>query len=290
MNSLREKAWAKLNLALDVLAPRGDGYHDMRMVMQTADFWDDVTLTLRQKGDISLRCNLRYIPLDRRNIAWRAAELFFSTTGQTGLGVSIDLYKRIPAGAGLGGGSADAAAVLRGLNRLTGAPLGPEELTALAAQLGSDVPFCITGGTALAEGRGEILTDLPPLPGCTFVICKPNFSISTPALFQKIDGRKSRMRPDIDGMAAAIAAGSILETARRLYNVFEDVLPRAYGEIARIKDQLLDLGALGAVMSGTGSAVFGVFSDAGAARRARIHLSARYPHCVTAEPVPKLAV
>ncbi|MBR1658738.1 MAG: 4-(cytidine 5'-diphospho)-2-C-methyl-D-erythritol kinase [Oscillospiraceae bacterium] len=288
MDTVYEKAYAKLNLSLDVLGRLPDGYHEMKMVMQSAGLWDDVTLRRNDSGQITLRSSFGFLPTDERNIAVRAARAFFDAAGQDMPGLSIRLDKRIPVGAGLGGGSSDAAAVLRGLNRMFGAPFGVRELEKLGDGLGSDVPFCVAGGTALATGRGEILEPLPPLPDCGIVICKPAFSIRTPDLFARIDSRRNRARPDTAGITAALAEGSAEGVARRMYNVFEDVLPARCGEIAVIRKRLLDAGALGAAMSGTGSAVLGLFRDMDEAEQARAKLKKSYAECFTAPPVGRL--
>lgn len=276
-------ASAKLNLSLDVLRRTPDGYHDLRMVMQSVEFGDDLEIDLTPDGTFSIEPGQHYLPADDRNLAVRAAKAFLRDTG---LGASIRTVKRTPVCAGMGGGSSDAAAVLRALNRLTGAGKTPGELCRLGEEIGSDVPFCVLGGTMLAEGRGERLTPLPPLPDCAIVICKPAFAISTPELFSRVDRRKSRLRPDTNGLTAALAAGDLTGAARRMYNVFEDVLDRRQSDILSIKSRLLDLGAIGAAMTGTGSAVFGVFSDEAAAQTARETLSARYRECWLTRPSP----
>ena len=285
MSSLKltEHACAKLNLSLDVLRKTEDGYHDLRMVMQTVEFGDDLELELTEDGSFSIDPGQPYLPADGRNLALKAAKLFLEGSG---LGVRIRTVKRTPVCAGMGGGSADAAAVLRGLNRLTGAGRTYEELCAMALRLGSDVPFCVAGGTALAEGRGQLLTPLPPMPDCAVVICKPAFSVSTPALFGCIDRRKSRLHPDTAGLTAALAAGDLGGAARRMYNVFEDVLDRRQSEIAAIKSELLSRGALGAVMTGTGSAVFGVFDSDPRAAEAFEALAPRFSECCLTRPAP----
>ena len=189
-------------------------------------------------------------------------------------GLDIRIEKHIPVCAGLGGGSSDAAAVLRALNEMEDACLAPESVAGIGALVGSDVPYCVIGGTALAEGRGEILTPLPPLPKCWAVLCKPEFSISTPALFAKIDSVRLRCRPDTQGAVAALRAGDLVGVARRMYNVFEDALPsHRRGRVTDIKNVLIQCGALGASMSGTGPTVFGLFDDEGAAQEARERLS-----------------
>ena len=220
----------------------------------------------------------------------RAAKLFLTETGHSGLGAFVRLRKRIPVCAGLGGGSSDAAAVLRALNAHLHAGLSCAELERLGAQLGSDVPYCVAGGTMLAEGRGEILTPLTPMARTDVVICKPDFPISTPELFSRVDSRASRCRPDTDGILAALEHGDRQRLARRMYNVFEDVLDRRAGEINAIKSTLLDYGALGAVMSGTGSAVFGLFPDRASAENAWRALHKNYRECFCTETIDRLEV
>ena len=276
-------AHGKLNLTLDVLGRSGDGYHDLRSVMQTVLFGDELEVELTEDGSFSIDPGQQYLPADGRNLALRAARAFLDGTG---LGASVRVTKRIPVCAGMGGGSADAAAVLRALNRLTGRDLSPEALAALGAQIGSDVPFCVMEGTALAEGRGEKLTALPPLPDCAIVICKPVFSLSPPELFARIDRRKSRLHPDTAGFLSALESGDLDGLSRRVYNVFEDVLGRRRGDIDAIKSALTELGALGAAMTGSGSAVFGLFRDEAAARLAWQTLSGQYQECFLTRPYP----
>lgn len=276
-----EHAGAKLNLSLDVLKKTPDGYHDLRMVMQTVEFGDDLEIELTEDGSFAIDPGQPYLPADSRNLALRAAKLFLDGAG---LGARIRTVKRTPVCAGMGGGSSDAAAVLRALNRLTQAGKTDDDLREMALRLGSDVPFCVSGGTALAEGRGEILTPLDPMPDCAIVICKPSFSISTPELFGRIDRRKSRLHPDTAGLIEALGAGDIGSAARRMYNVFEDVLDRRQSAIESIKSELLSKGALGAVMTGTGSAVFGVFEDDETAKTAHRALSAQYRECYLTRP------
>ena len=285
--SIEGKAYAKLNLSLDVLGTMPGGYHEMKMVMQSVSLCDDLQIALNESGAVTLETNFGFLPRDGGNIAVKAAQGFFAAAGLR-CGAHIVLKKRIPVGAGLGGGSTDAAAVLRLLNELCGTGFSREALEELGGTLGSDVPFCVAGGTRLATNRGEALTELPPMPDCGFVICKPRFSIKTPELFAKIDSRRSRIHPDTDGLTGAIAAGDVGGVARRMYNVFEDVLPRRCGEIGVIKSRLLDLDALGAVMTGTGSAVFGIFPDLTAAEKAAAELGKNYRECFAARPVGKL--
>ena len=301
-SSVTENAFAKLNLTLDVTGRRDDGYHDMLMVMQTVSIADRIVLERVPEPGIHLSCNYRYVPTDERNLAVRAAHIFLRAIGagdgeqaiSGGVsalpGIDLRLDKKIPVGAGMAGGSSDAAAVLRGMNRLFGLPLNRRELEALAEEVGSDVAFCIAGGTQLARGRGEVLEDLPPLPDCHLVICKPGFSISTPELFRKLDEVSLRRHPDTAGMLAALNTGDLREAAIRLYNVFEDVQDRRMRQISEIKSRLLDHGALGAVMTGTGSAVFGLFQDPASAERCAEELKAEFRFCHTAEPVARLDV
>lgn len=268
MSGVPVRARAKLNLSLDVMGKRGDGLHELRMVMQSCSLADDVSVELAGAGDFSAHTNRVYIPTGDKNIAVKAARAFYEELGREG-GAHIRITKRIPVCAGLGGGSTDAAAVLNALNALHGAALSARQLHTAAMRAGSDVPFCLEGGTALAEGRGEVLTPLPPLPRTPIVICMPHFSCSTPELFARIDARKSRCHPDTAGLIDALKAGDVAGVARRMYNVFEDVLePRAAKAVNEIKLSLLDNGALGAAMTGSGSAVFGLFPDEETARRA----------------------
>jgi 4-diphosphocytidyl-2-C-methyl-D-erythritol kinase len=282
-----ERAYAKLNLTLDVLGKTADGYHDLKMVMQSMEFGDDITIDLTRDGSFRLNPGQPYLPSDDRNLAMRAAKLFLAGTG---LGCTMTVTKRTPVCAGMGGGSSDAAAVLRALNKLTGAHKSAPELCALAEQLGSDVPFCVVGGTALAEGRGERLTALPSMPDCAILVCKPTFSISTPELFGRIDARKSRIRPDTVGMMAALDSGDLKSLSRRVYNVFEDVLDRRQREIFSIKNQLIALGAMGAAMTGTGSAVFGLFDRDDTAQAAYKALSPQYRDCYLTRPAGPAAI
>lgn len=290
MREIREKALAKLNLSLDVTARREDGYHDMLMVMQTVSLCDDVRLRLRSDGVITVATDLRYLPCDERNIAWKAATAFFAATDRKNLGVDITIKKHIPVCAGMGGGSADGAAVLRGLNTAVGAPMNAMQLEELAATVGSDIPFCIRGGTALAEGRGEILTALPPLPDCHIVICKPRFSVSTPVLFAELDKNELRTHPDTPGMLDALQKGELTGVCRRLGNVFEDVLPTSRDDVDEVKRILTEHGALGCLMTGTGSAVYGIFDSTVKAFEAKARLLRRYREVFMAVPRAALSL
>ena len=276
MQEIQVQAYGKLNLSLDILRRQPTGYHDMRMVMETVELCDDVHIAVSEGDSVQLSTNLHYLPVDDSNIAAEAAEAFFRELNLPRRQVTIHIHKRLPVSAGVAGGSANAAAVLRGLNELMGTGLGTEKLRRLGLMLGSDVPYCISGGTALAEGRGEVLTPLDPLPPCHIVICKPRFSISTASLFGRIDCAKIRHRPDTAGMVAALRSGNLGQVAVRMYNVFEDVLDERQKEVLVIKRALLEAGALGAAMTGTGPSVFGLFDDADAARAAYEQLGAVY--------------
>ena len=277
MPILTVEAPAKLNLTLDVLGRRADGYHDLNMVMQSVALSDTITLELGTGGPLSVRTNLGFLPNNEKNLAAAAALALQRETGRDAGGLSIAIHKRIPVCAGMGGGSSDAAAVLRALNGALETGLDPLELARLGEQVGSDVPYCVLGGTALAQGRGEVLTPLPSLPRCAVVVCKPSFSISTPELFRKVDGVRLRCRPDTAGVLSALEAGDLGGVARRMYNVFEDVLPHRQGaEVRAIRNELVQQGALGACMSGTGPTVFGLFSEREHAEAARESLSQSY--------------
>ncbi|MCL2030201.1 MAG: 4-(cytidine 5'-diphospho)-2-C-methyl-D-erythritol kinase [Oscillospiraceae bacterium] len=289
-NQLTVKARAKVNLALDVLGRREDGYHDLRMVMQTVSLHDTLILRRwgRRRGDapearLMVRACPR-LPVDQRNLALAAARLFLERTRQSGFALEIELIKRIPVGAGLGGGSADAAAVLRGLRRMLMPRLTDETLRAWALELGSDVPYCVTGGTCLAEGRGEVLTPLAPLADCYIVLCKPGFFISTRRAFAEL-GPIGR-RPDIPALLDALARGDLSATGRSMLNVFEAETARRHGAPDAIRAVMERHGAAGAVMSGSGPAMLGLFAEESSARAACQALKGEFPKTVLCRPVP----
>ena len=280
------QAFAKLNLTLDILGKREDGYHDLRMVMQSITLADTLTLEENRGEGLRVSANLRFLPTGEKNLAAAAALRFWEALGREPENLDIRIEKRIPVCAGMAGGSSDAAAVLRALNQRAGAPFSPKELARLGERVGSDVPYCVLGGTALAEGRGEVLTPLAPLPRCWVVACKPDFPISTPELFAQADRVKLRRRPDTAGLVAALEAGDLGGVARRMYNVFEDVLPaRLYTRVAEIKNILIQCGALGANMSGSGPTAFGLFDRLEAAQEARACLAQRYRDTFLCETV-----
>ena len=286
MPTLTALAHAKLNLTLDVLGRRSDGYHDLRMVMTSVALADVITLETGTGDGVRASANLGFLPTGEKNLAASALLRFQEATGRDLGGAHISLEKHIPVCAGMGGGSSDAAAVLRALNDCTGAGLSLPELARVGEAVGSDVPYCVLGGTVLAEGRGEVLTPLPALPRCHVVICKPPFPISTPELFRAVDGVRLKCRPDTDGVLSALAAGDLGGVARRMYNVFEDVLPpRQRAEVRGIRSVLVQHGALGANMSGTGPTVFGLFDDPGRARSAWEELRQPYRDAFLTETV-----
>ena len=261
MTTLTEGAFAKLNLTLDVLDRRPDGYHNLSSVMQTISVRDDVELILNDSGRWSLICDREDVPKDETNLAWRAAEIIFQTLGGRPDGLEIRLTKRIPSGAGLGGGSADAAAVLRALNRWREYPLSVYALCELGAQVGSDVPFCVLCGTALVEGRGERLTKLADAPEMFYVVCKPKLSFSTPELYRKLDETHVTQHPDAQQMQSALLSGDLEAVGKALGNVFEEAVVLDNPEINYIKSIFMTYGAYGAQMTGSGSAVFGIFDS-----------------------------
>ena len=267
---------AKINLTLDILRKREDGYHDLQMVMQAVTLSDALTVAPAQGAEGQAVSDLHFLPTGDRNLAQMAAAAFREATGLGGQ-VDVTIQKHIPVCAGLAGGSADAAAVLTAMNRLTGAGLSAAQLAKIGEKVGSDVPFCVLGGTALAEGGGAALTPLAPLPPCHIVVCKPPFSVSTPQLFGRVKVKKIVRRPDTAGVIAALEAGDLAGVARRMYNVFEDVLePRRLSEINDIKAVLIDCGALGASMSGSGPSVFGLFDREDRAQAALERLKESY--------------
>lgn len=285
METLYEGAFAKLNLTLDVLDRREDGYHDIQSVMQTISVRDDVEITLGTGKPWRLTCDMEGIPTDERNLAWKAAELYCTTTGKDPDGLEIRIHKRIPAGAGLGGGSADAAAVLRALNRHYGEPLSLPALAELGAQVGSDVPFCVLCGTAMVEGRGDRIRKLPDMPDCIFVVCKPDFSVSTPSLYEKIDGAVIPKRPDNRAMESALLAGDLSRVCENVYNVFDPLVTEEHLELNYIKSICNSYGGVAYQMTGSGSAVFTIVPEFEYAAVICNMLRDSYPQVFIAKPV-----
>ena len=285
MVTLYEGAYAKLNLTLDVLDKRPDGYHDLKSVMQTVSIRDDVEIDIGTGKPWVLQCSDDSIPTDERNLAWKAAKVFFDTTGKEPDGIEIRIHKRIPTEAGMGGGSADAAAVLRALNRHYENPLSILALAELGASVGSDVPFCTICGTVMVEGRGERLRKLPDMPDCVFVICKPDFSSSTPELYKRIDETAIAVRPDHQAMESALLAGDLGKIATNLCNVFDPIVTQEHLELNYIKSIFNSYGAVGQQMTGSGSAVFAIVESFEYAAVICNMLKDNYPQVYIAKPV-----
>jgi 4-diphosphocytidyl-2-C-methyl-D-erythritol kinase len=257
------QSFGKINLALDVLGKRTDGYHDVRLIMQTVSLCDRVEVEIG--SELSLKSNLPFIPTDNRNIAYRAAEEFFAYTKIKGE-AKIYLDKKIPVGAGLGGGSSNGAAVICALNSLYKTNLSKSEMEKLAAKTGADTAFFITGGTCLAEGLGEVITPIPSKLSGYVLILKPRFSVSTKWVYENLALDSGILRPDIDKIIWQLKTGDIPSLAQNMANVLESVTEKRYPQIKAIKEIMMKNGALGAMMSGSGSAVFGIFDDEKAAR------------------------
>ncbi len=275
MEQLTTRAYAKINLGLDVIQKLPNGYHQVKMVMQAIDLWDELTLEKAESG-IVLTTDAEGLPTDGSNLICRAAGLMRDAFSLKE-GLKIHLRKRIPMAAGMAGGSADGAAAIAGINRLFRLGLPVSELMRISVAVGADVPFCILGGTALAEGIGEELTSLPPLPPCHIVVAKPDLEVSTKFVYEHLDARGLTEHPDIDGMVTAVREGSLPGIIHRMQNVLESVTIPAYPVIAAIKDKMLSLGAAGSLMSGSGPAVFGIFTEEDTAKEAFRQLKAYSP-------------
>lgn len=285
MIRLHETAYGKLNLTLDVLGLRPDGYHELEMVMISVSLSDELTLSLETGGSWTVRCDRPGIPAGEGNLCWKAARIYCEAAGIDPGGLSIHIEKQIPAQAGMAGGSSDAAAVLRALNRHYGA-FSAEQLRALGLRVGSDVPYCLFGGAALARGRGELLTRLPPLPGeLFFVLAKPEFSVSTPALFRELDTVGVSVRPDTPAMLDAIRRQDRDAIGACLQNAFEPLVTRQYPIVERLRGIMLAHEAVGARLTGTGSVVYGLFCSKFKALSAALELRDLCPEVYLAEAV-----
>ena len=302
MEIITESAFAKINLTLDVLGRREDGYHDIRSIMQTISLRDDVVINADTGAPWAVHCyrevledpkaeqsevrlETEGLPQDADNLAWKAAEAFFSRTGKQTSGLEIFINKRIPTEAGLGGGSADAAAVLRGLNRHYGEPLSVAALCETGEAVGSDVPFCVLCGTALVEGRGELLTQIHGVPQFYVVVCKPDFSVSTAELYRRLDEEFIEKRPDQRAMQANLQKGELLGIGGSLCNVFEPLVLKEHFDLNYIRSMMITYGAYGAQMTGSGSAVFGVYDSFEYASVACMMLKEKYPQVFLAQTV-----
>lgn len=267
MQYIKLKALAKINLGLDVLGKRENGYHDVRMVMQTITLHDKVKITKIEADRVEVTTNLYYLPNNENNIAYKAAMMLKEEFGIT-QGVRIRLDKQIPVAAGLAGGSANAAAVLKGMNRLFNLRLSQKELMERGVKLGADVPYCILQGTVLAEGIGEKLTALAPMPKCHILIAKPPISVSTKKVYEALDSKAIVQHPNIDGVIGGLEFNSIEGVAQNMGNVLEQVTINEYPVVQELKEIMMSQGALNAMMSGSGPTVFGIFKKEADAKNA----------------------
>ena len=291
---MKKKAYAKINLYLDVISRYDNGYHEVNTIMQTVSLADDIEILLEGEG-ISLVCDKKEIPDDSRNIAWRAAELFLSECPWVKCrGVSINIKKNIPSEAGLGGGSADAAAVLCALNEIFGYPVKQERLLEIGGNIGADVPFCMVGGTAYASGKGTLITPISDMPDCFIVIAKGKKGISTPWAFGELDRIYENFNEiayspyDITVLKESIEAGRVADMGGALYNIFEKAVSSICSEVVDIKETMLECGACGALMSGSGTAVYGIFEDEEKANAATKILSSNGYFSYVSKPLSKI--
>ena len=273
MEQISLKALAKINLGLDVLRRREDGYHEVSMIMQTIDLYDDLTMEKTDEPEITIRTNWNFVPVNQDNLVYRAIAMLREEF-QIQEGVRVSLQKRIPVAAGLAGGSSDCAAALYGMNRLFQLHLSKEELMERGARLGADVPYCILRGTALAEGIGEKLTVLDPMVECSVVIAKPPISVSTKWVYEHLKLDADMKHPDIKKQVEDIRRGDLEAICADMGNVLQDVTIPEYPVIGTIKDKMMEYGAVGSMMSGSGPTVFGIFTNAGQARKAKAAIKA----------------
>ena len=280
---LELKAYAKVNLGIDVIGKRPDGYHEVRMIMQTVKLYDRITMEKNDSGNIILSTNLPYLPVNEKNLVYRAIDMIRNAYGITD-GVTASIVKRIPVAAGMAGGSSDAAAAFVGMNQLFHLGITQQELMDYGVKLGADIPYCIMRGTALSEGIGEILTPLPPIPNCWFLIVKPTFSMSTKFVYENLHLDEIAVHPDIDGMKEALYQRDLIGVTDRMENILEQVTKKHYPAIGEIKDIMRKEGALNALMSGSGSTVFGIFKSKETAEKAAAacheHPSVKQTHIV----------
>lgn len=260
MKQIKLKAYAKINLGLDVLRKREDGYHEVRMIMQTIRLFDRITMTKTRKNDIYLETNLSFLPTDERNLVYRAVKMM-KEEFDIQEGIRIELNKKIPVCAGMAGGSTDAAAALVGMNRLFQLKLSEKQLMEYGVKLGADVPYCIMRGTALSEGIGEKLSRVAPIPSCYILIAKPNLNVSTKFVYENLNLPAIKSHPDIDLLLRALEEEDLYTLASNLGNVLETVTIERYPVIEQVKKSMLAKGAIGALMSGSGPTVFGIFDS-----------------------------
>lgn len=271
MNIIKLRAYAKINLGLDVVGKREDGYHEVKMIMQTINLYDQITMRKINDTNIYLKTNLHYLPVNEKNLVYKAAKLL-KEEFNIEQGIDIKLDKRIPVAAGMAGGSSDAAAALVGMNKLFDLGLSKKELMERGVKLGADVPYCILRGTALSEGIGEVLTPLAPAPECYVLIAKPGISVSTKFVYGNLNLSELKEHPDIDGMIDDISNNNLYGIANKLSNVLETVTIKEYPVIETIKQEMIKRGALGSIMSGSGPTVFGLFDDKKMAKDAFYHM------------------
>lgn len=267
MEQITRKAYAKINIGLDVLRRRKDGYHELKMIMQTVDICDDLVFERTPQTGIVIQSDHEELPVDGSNLIYKAADLLMRDKGITE-GVKITLTKRIPIAAGMAGGSSDAAATMHGVNELFGMGYSIQELQELGVKLGADIPYCLVGGTMLSEGIGEILTPLPAPPDCFLVVAKPDINVSTAFVYGNLHADRLTYHPDIDGIVRALQADNLRGITDRLGNVLETVTVKEYPIIEEIKELMRSMGAENALMSGSGPSVFGIFTEGRAAEAA----------------------
>lgn len=282
---IKVKAYAKINLMLDIIYKRTDGYHDLFMIMQSIGIYDTVTVSETKSKKITITCNIDDIPLDEHNIAYKAAAEFFSSTEIKNNGINIDIVKRIPHAAGMAGGSADGAGVLVALNELTGAGLTDDELCSIGVKIGADVPFCIKGGTLLAQGIGDVLNKVKPLRKCYIVIAKPDCSVNTAFAYRQFDECGKEHTPDKLGMLYAMQSRDLNEICSKMENVFEQFI--AVDNKVEIKEVMRNNSALGVCMSGSGPTVFGIFDDKEKAEKCALELKMLAKDIAVTVPVSK---
>ena len=268
MDSIKLQAYGKINLSLDVLRQREDGYHDVRMIMQTVKLHDNIDIEKTREPGIHLKTNLSFLPVNENNLMYRVAKMLIDEF-HIREGVSMQLKKVIPVSAGMAGGSTDAASVLYGMNKLFDLKLSIEDLKERGVKLGADIPFCLMRGTALSEGIGEILTPLPKLPPCPIVLAKPAISVSTKFVYQNlhVNDLPESSHPDVDSVIAALNRHDVTEVAENMGNILESVTCKHYPEIEDIKTVMNELGAVNSIMSGSGPTVFGIFNDTHTAKK-----------------------
>lgn len=271
MEQIRLKAYGKINLGLDVIGKRENGYHDVRMIMQTVQLFDRLIMTKKKQSDITITTNLPYVPCNEYNLVYKAIDLLRKEF-HIKEGVDVILDKHIPVSAGMAGGSSDCATALYGMNMLFSLGLSMEQLMEYGVTLGADVPYCLMRGTALSEGIGEILTQIPPMPHCYIVIIKPTANVSTKLVYENLKWDQIKEHPDIDGMITMLKNQNLKGVASRLGNVLEEVTIEKYPMISWVKEDLVKLGALNSLMSGSGSTVFGIFDNLTKAKNALYHM------------------